>query len=199
LVVIEINPGYREVVAHAAVVSSLLANDKVDLVVGDGRQWLKAHPSERFDAIVMNTTFSWRNNASNVLSQEFLRLVAAHLAPGGVALVNPTGSSDVIATALSVFPFALDVGGTLFLGESPLAFDRERWRGLLARYRLDGRPVFDLSDPAQRKALDEIVAGLPVQDRDAIARRAGNRPITDDNMGVEWPRVLTGRSGPVPR
>ena len=189
LVVVEINPGYLELVRRHAVVESLLRNPKVEIVEGDGRQWLKAHPAAKFDAIVMNTTFSWRNNATNVLSREFLQLVAAHLSPGGVAMLNPTGSAEVAATALSVFPHALDIGGMLVLGDAPLAFDRPRWLARLGEYRIDGRPVVDRADPAKVARLAEIVAGAPVRDEAAVRQwAAGKTVITDDNMGVEWPR-----------
>ncbi len=189
LVVVEINPGYLELVRRHAVVESLLRNPRVEIVEGDGRQWLKAHPAAKFDAIVMNTTFSWRNNATNVLSREFLQLVASHLSAGGVAMLNPTGSAEVAATALSVFPHALDVGGMLVLGDEPLAFDRPRWLARQAEYRIDGRPVVDRADPGQVARLEEIVANVPVRDEAAVRQwAAGRTVITDDNLCVEWTR-----------
>lgn len=189
LVIVEINPGYLEVVKRYPLVASLLRNPKVEIVTDDGRRWLKANPSEQFDAILMNTTFGWRNNATNLLSQEFLRLVASRLAPGGVALLNPTGAPEVAATALSVFPYAIDVGGSLFLGNAPLVFDRDRWIARLRAYRIDGRPLIDWADADKKAVLEGYVATLPVKDRAAIGQwAAGKRVITDDNMGIEWPR-----------
>jgi len=189
LIVVEINPGYLEVVRRHDLVASLLRNPKVEIVVADGRQWLKTHPSEKFDAIIMNTTFGWRNNASNVLSQEFLRLVATRLAPGGIALLNPTGAPQVAATALSVFPYALDFCNMLFLSDSPLVFDHERWLSQLKAYRIDGQPVIDWTDARKKVALEHFLASLPVKDRGSIQQWAADKKIiTDDNMGIEWPR-----------
>ena len=79
------------------------------------------------------------------------------------------------------------VQGFLAVSDSPLSFDRERWRRSLADYRIDGRPVFDLSNPEQRRALERVVNETPVEERESLLRRtAGRLIITDDNMGVEF-------------
>ena len=44
------------------------------IYVDDGRRWLLAHPSVRYDAIVANTTFNWRDHSTGLLSVEFLTL-----------------------------------------------------------------------------------------------------------------------------
>jgi spermidine synthase len=184
---IEINPGYFQLIRRRPEVASLMRNSKVTFHIDDGRRWLVRNPDAKFDFIVMNTIHSWRSGASNVLSVEFLKLVRLHLAPGGVAFYNPTGSEEVIQTGLSVFPHALTVQGFLAVSDSPLSFDRERWRHSLADYRIDGRPVFDLSNPEQRGLLERIVKETPVEDRASLRQRtAGRLVITDDNMGVEF-------------
>lgn len=184
---IEINPGYFQLIRRRPEVASLMNNPKVTFHIDDGRRWLVRNPGEKFDFIMMNTIYSWRSGASNLLSVEFLELVRSHLAPGGIAFYNPTGSEEVVRTGLSAFPHALAVKGFLAVSDSPLSFDRERWRRSLAEYRIDGRPVFDLSDPEQRRVLERIVKETPVEDRDALLQRtAGRLIITDDNMGVEF-------------
>ncbi len=51
-------------------------------------------------------------------------------------------------------------------------------------YRINGHPALDVSVPAQRQKLDELVT---MTDADTVRRRFhGLRIITDDNMGVEW-------------
>ena len=57
-------------------VASVLTNPKVALVTDDGRRWLR-HESRarRFDAIVANTTFHFRANATNLLSADFLSML----------------------------------------------------------------------------------------------------------------------------
>ena len=76
LTVVEINPAYLQLIPQYPAVASLLQNPKVHIVIDDGRRWLLEYPRRRFDLIVMNTTFHWRDHASNLLSRDFLRLCA---------------------------------------------------------------------------------------------------------------------------
>src|SRR5437868_713280 len=130
--------------------------------------------------------------------KHFLEFVRAHLRPQGVVYYNTTGSDDVIATGLKVFPYGLRVYNALALSDSPLVFDRERWKSVLLRYKIDGKPVIDSSRPEQMQKLDFIVdtpeappSGKweSIEGNDEMRRRLQNRHhiiITDDNMGVEW-------------
>lgn len=195
LTIVEINPGYLQLIRNHPEVRSLLTNPRVHIVIDDGRRWLIAHPERRFDSVVMNTTFHWRANNTNLLSVEFLRLVRQHLSPGGLLYYNTTWSSRVLATGISVYPSALRVSNFLAVSDSPLRMDRERWRAALSAWRIDDKPVIDLSDPSQRKALDQVlqladqldVPNGGLESRASLSRRlAGVRLITDDNMGTEW-------------
>jgi hypothetical protein len=178
-------------------VASLLSNPKVHIVIDDGRRWLVGHPGRRFDFIVMNTTFNWRANATNLLSKEFLELARAHLNPGGVLYYNTTWSQRVMATGVAVFPHALRLTNFLAVSDSPLRLDKERWRAMLSNYRIDGHPVFDLSRPEQRARLEQVleladeldVPGGELESRASLANRLrGVRLVTEDNMGTEWAR-----------
>jgi spermidine synthase len=196
LTVVEINAGYLKLIPEHPAVATLLSNPKVHIVIDDGRRWLSWHPQAKFDAIVMNATFHWRNHASNVLSVEFLRIARKHLNAGGVLFYNTTGSGDVTATALAVYPYALRFVNCIAVSDSPLVFDRARWRGVLLSYVIDGKHVVDGSDPKQLKKLEEIVsiredptghAFFSIEDNDQLRGRLRNRMIiTDDNMGLEW-------------
>jgi predicted membrane-bound spermidine synthase len=195
--IVEINPGYLQLIRSHAEVASLLSNPKVHIVIDDGRRWLVGHPGRRFDFIVMNTTFNWRANATNLLSKEFLELARAHLNPGGVLYYNTTWSQRVMATGVVVFPYALRVTNFLAVSDSPFRLDRERWRAMLSNYRIDGHPVFDLSRPEQRARLEQVlkladeldVPGGELESRASLANRLrGVRLVTEDNMGTEWAR-----------
>jgi spermidine synthase len=196
LTIIEINPGYLKLIPEQPAVASLLRNPKVRIVIDDGRRWLSWNRTAKYDAVVMNTTFHWRNHTSNLLSVEFLQIARAHLNPGGVLFYNTTGSEDVMATALSVYPYAMRFVNCIAASDSPLLFDRERWRAALLSYVIDGKHVIDAGDPNQMKALEEIV-GIPddptgrtmlsFETNDQLRSRLQNRLIiTDDNMGTEW-------------
>jgi spermidine synthase len=82
------------------------------------------------------------------------------------------------------------------VSDSPLVFDRVRWKKILLSYAIDGKHVIDSSDPKQMKKLDELI-GIPedptgrtlisVENNNQLRSRLTNRLIiTDDNMGLEW-------------
>jgi predicted membrane-bound spermidine synthase len=196
LVVVEINPGYLKLIPQYPAVASLLRNPRVRITIDDGRRWLVRNPVEKFDAIVMNTTFHWRSHVSNLLSVDFLRIARQHLNRGGVLFYNTTGSEDVMATGLAVYPHALRFLNCLAVSDSPIAFDRVRWRAVLLGYVIDGKHVIDPNDPKQMARLDEIVnisedptgqQSFSIENDDQLRKRLpGRLIITDDNMGLEW-------------
>ena len=198
--VVEINPGYLKLIEQHPLVSSLLHNPKVHIDIDDGRRWLLAHPDAKFDFILMNTSFNWRSNVTNLLSVEFLQLARRHLNSKGILYYNTTGSGRVQLTGAEVFPYALRVANFIAVSDAPIHFDRTGWRRILESYMIDRRPVFDLSDPSSRRCLDQWLS-MPVseqkgndgsvqatiEDRTSLIHRLqGQRVITDDNMGTEW-------------
>ncbi len=196
--IVEINPGYLQLIARHPEVAPILTNPKVDIVIDDGRRWLQRHPDRRFDAIVMNTSWHWRAHMTNLLSTEFLELVRAHLEPGGLAYYNTTSSPDVYKTAATVFPHALRVINFVAVSDAPLVLTRDGFASVLRAYRIEGAPALDLSREADRKAWDDAmeladsIRAVPPEDyglesRDSLlARTDGARVITDDNMASEW-------------
>ena len=201
LTVIEINPGYLGLIAGEPEVASLLTNPKVSIVTDDGRRWLRAHPERRFDAIVSNTTWYFRANVTNLLSAEFLDLVKRHLNDGGITFYNTTDSARVQRTGCLAFADGARFLNHMVVSQEPIRWDFARWRRTLESYRIDGRPVFDLSRSEDRKELDQLQSletsltvdsGMrPIEPcRDILARTTGLAPVTDDNMGSEWRHSL---------
>ncbi|MBX3207802.1 MAG: fused MFS/spermidine synthase [Labilithrix sp.] len=201
LTVVEINPGYLTLISKYDEVKSLLSNPKVEIAVDDGRRWLNRHADERFDAVVMNTTWNWRAHSTNLLSVEFLELVRSRLAPGGIFYFNTTSSDDAKKTASTVFPHALRVYNFMAVGDSPFAFDKERWRATLTTMTIDGAPILDAAE--DQSLLEDLVRYADsvndpprddgIEKRESVLARvdaAGARVITDDNMVTEWRQVL---------
>ena len=191
ITVVEINPGYLQFIPQRSEVASILHNPKVEFVIDDGRRWLVSHPGRQFDAIVMNTSQHWLAHSSNLLSVDFLQLIRQHLKPGGIHYYNTTSSPEAMMTGLTVFPYGMRVTNFMAVSDQPFEFDRERLRATLSSYKIDGRPVFDLSDPAQSAALDHLLALAKTKENlesaeSLRARFQGVRLITDDNMGLEW-------------
>ena len=197
LEIIEINPGYLRLIPKYSAVQSVLANPKVRIHIDDGRRWLLAHPNNRYDVIVQNTSFYWRDHASDLLSADYLNLIRGHLKASGVFYYNTTGSDDVVATGLSVFQSGLRVVNFLAVSDSPLRVDKERWSSVLSRYVIDGRRVFDSASPEARSTFDRYWAladsvsqpqvNFGMESSDSMRARIRNPMIiTDDNMGWEW-------------
>jgi spermidine synthase len=199
LTVIEINPGYLELIAQAPEVASVLSNPKVRIVTDDGRRWLHLNPQRHFDAIVSNTTWHFRANVTNLLSTEFLDLVRSHLNPGGIFFYNTTDSARVQRTGCLAFAAGARFTNHMVVAPSPIAWNFDRWRRTLEAYRIDGRVQFDPERAEDRAVLDHLMgmeaslaSSAPYTERpiepcpDILARTGGLRPVTDDNMGSEW-------------
>jgi len=122
--VVEIDRGYLELIRKYPNVSSILDNQKIDIVIDDGRRWLRRNPEEKFDIIVANTTYFWRSSASNLLSVEFLEQIKRHLADGGVYFYNSTKSDRVQKTGAVVFDYAARFEHFVFASQKPLKFDK---------------------------------------------------------------------------
>jgi spermidine synthase len=195
--IVEINPGHLQLVPQYPPVRSLLQNPKVHIYIDDARRWLTAHPERRYDAIVANGSYYWRDHSSHLLSVEFLQLVREHLNPGGVYFYNTTESDDAIATGLHVFPYGLRVINFLAVSDSPIVVDKDRWLNVLGQYKIDGARVFDPQNPQAMRMLnvysvfaDTVKAPprfLGMEYSDSLNARLGHRMIfTEDNMGWEW-------------
>lgn len=186
---IEINPGYLPLIARHPPSDGLLHDPRVHIEIDDGRHWLQRHPAERFDLIVSNTVYSWRANASALLSVEFMQLARAHLREGGVLYYNATEEPRAERTGATIFPYAWRLYNMMAVSDARMAPDLDRVAGLMRAERVYGAPTYDASNPANaglvRLVVDDIAADLESRDR-ILARTQGAALITDDNMGTEW-------------
>lgn len=161
---------------------------------------MRLHPDSKFDAIVANTTWYFRANSTNLLSAEYLALVKSHLNANGIYFYNTTESARVQRTACLAFPYGAKFTNHMIVSVAPLAWDFDNWRNTLASYKIDGKPVLDMSSQEGRARLDDLmflkkilagadVPGLdkPIESCKAILQRtADDKPVTDDNMGSEY-------------
>ncbi|MEO7112949.1 MAG: fused MFS/spermidine synthase [Polyangiaceae bacterium] len=195
LTIVEIDPGYLELIPQYPEVASLLKNPKVTIVIDDGRRWLLRHPDRKFDVIVMNTTWHWRAHVTNLLSREFMQIAREHLLPGGLHYFNTTSSANVQRTACLVFPYAVRFENFMAVSDSPITFDRDIYKEVLRNAQVDGKPQLDLTRESDQKVMDGLLSVIDaspkqwasMESRDAIlARTQGAREVTDDNMACEW-------------
>ena len=187
LVIVEINPGYLEVLRRYEEVHTLLGNPKVKIVIDDGRRWLGRATDARYDVILSNASFHWRANSSHILSAQFLELAASRLAPGGIVYFNTTGSPAAARTACASFASGLRFANFMAVGNGQVAFNAENFQAVLRAYRIDGRRPFD------GPAAPWLAANLPrllspdllESCASVLARTETARIITDDNLASE--------------
>jgi spermidine synthase len=183
LTVVEINPGYLELIRKYPDIAPLLNNPKVRIEIDDGRRWLSRHPSEKFDFIVMNTSFSWRAHMTNLLSVEFLDLVRAHLEPWGIHYYNTTWSVDVMRTAIATFPYALRVMNFVTVADEPFTFDELLWKRMLEGAGLDEATLARLRTFGSSLSDPDLTKSDRLESRETMLSRLPAGPaITDDNM-----------------
>ena len=160
MTIVEINPGYLPTHSRAALYCRQSPHQPKGAYCDRRRPQMACRASRiaSFDFILMNTSFNWRANTSNLLSVKFLQLVRQHLKPGGVEFYNTTDSEEVQLTGATVFPYALRVANFLAVSDSPIVFDRAGLRSTLGSYRIDGQPVFDFSRSSDRAKLEQIAS-----------------------------------------
>jgi spermidine synthase len=191
LTIVEINPGYLDLIERQGEVASVLHNSKVKIITDDGRRWLGHHPDQRFDAIVSNTTWNFRANATNLLSTEFLELARRHLNSGGILFYNTTDSDRVQRTACLAFSHGARFMNHMIVSDAPIDWDFQHWRQTLESYVIDGERQFRPDSAEDRALLDAVtspdnVRTLIEECPQLLARTEGKMPVTDDNMGTEW-------------
>jgi spermidine synthase len=203
LTVVEINPGYLELIGEHPEAAWLLTDPRVEIVIDDGRRWLQRHPQRRFDLVVMNTTWHWRAHITNLLSREYMQLVKSRLVDGGVFFFNTTHSEDAMKTSLDVFAHGLRIYNCMAVSDGPLVYDKERWRALLTGFHIQGSPVLDVANEDDRARLDDLVdyadsiretppSREGLESEVSLRARLGDaRVITDDNMVPEWKDALS--------
>ena len=102
-------------------VTTLLTHPRFEHHEGDGRSFLR-RSGELFDVIEADAMRPTSAFAGNLYSIEYFQLLAAHLAPGGIA-VTWAPTERVRRTFLAVFPHVLAFGDVLLGSNTAIEFD----------------------------------------------------------------------------
>ncbi|HEV8630138.1 MAG TPA: fused MFS/spermidine synthase [Thermoanaerobaculia bacterium] len=203
--VVELEPAVVRVARDCAPVNqAVLANPRVRLHLGDGREFLLTH-DRPWDLIVSEPSNPYLAGIASLFTTEYYRAAAQRLRPGGVFVqwlqayrVDAAVVASVYASLVEVFPYVetwATNGADLLLVASatPLRHDLERQRRLVASepYRRA------LADGWGVAGIEGFYAGFVAAP--AFARRmaaSGEPQNVDDRPVIEFAlsRDLTGGS-----
>lgn len=176
----------------------LLRNERVEIVINDGRNHLLRADPGTYDLIISEPSNPYLSGVANLFTREFWALGRSRLAPGGVFAqwiqlygMGPDELRGLLATFAEIFPsvslyVAIEGADIVVLGSE---------RDLTPRLDLAERLM---ADPAVSQELASISARFPL---DLVALHAMNReqvlafagdaePVTDDNLRVEYAAPL---------
>jgi spermidine synthase len=141
---VESNPGYIELLGMYPDVSGILGDDRITFHIDDGRRWLNQRPDEKYDFILMNTVYHYRNHATNFLSLEFFKLIQSRLNENGVFYFNATRSPEVFLTVTKVFKNALLYYDCVVASDSEIGLSNSMTIDRLSRMKNSNGPVLDV-------------------------------------------------------
>lgn len=188
ITVIEINPAYIDLIKQHPIVSDLLRDNRIEFIFDDGRKWIQKNQDEKFDIVLMNTTWHWRAYASNLLSKDFLNFVSHSLNDTGVVYYNTTESLDAYYTAKSIFPYVYKHRFMVLASHEKQTLDFDSVQKNLCNLRdyLTKKNVFLGQECIH--ATNEIMKNPLLSYKEIDFSSLGRKPevITDDNMIVEF-------------
>ncbi len=175
-----------------AYTGDVLADPRVNLIIGDGRNHVRL-VDRKYDVIISEPTDPWVSGVGDLLTLEYFREAKARLKPGGLMTawlaLYRVGDLEVKSTLksfVSVFPYTTiwmsNEGNTVLLGSfSPLKFDEamiERMEQPRVKADLERVGIDEISD---------ILGGL-LMDGEEAGRYASEVDVqhTDDNMLLEY-------------
>jgi len=184
LTIVEINSNYLELIKKYPEINKILSDSKVSIIIDDGRRWLRKNIDKKFDLIVMNTTFHFREHITNLVSFEFLQMCKERLNKGGVMYWNTTYCPDIIYTAANVFTNITTYKGFVAASDYTFSIDEETKRLSFLEFKRDGISIF-LKNDETIKIMNRFLS-VPFPDiRDSILEQ-NLWLITDDNMASEY-------------
>jgi spermidine synthase len=184
--IVEINPGYLDIIDFYPENRTIKEDNRIKIYIDDGRRWLRTN-NNKYDFILMNTTFHWRSEVNNLLSVEFLEICKKHLNEGGVLYYNATGSKDVEYTAAKVFKYVTTYSSFVAGSDEPFTSDTTLKKMSLRKFIKDGEPVFKPDNKEMEEILDKLALSNIASKSDAIENDSeGLYILTDDNLASEY-------------
>ncbi|QIM63244.1 hypothetical protein A1D29_08110 [Pasteurellaceae bacterium Orientalotternb1] len=188
--VIELNPAYVKLSDSYSEMANVLRDKRIHLITDDGRRWLNRNPDEKFDFILMNTTYHWRSYLTNLLSKEFLELTKSRLRDNGFIYFNTTGSMDAFYTAKVVYPYVYQYKNMALASLKQIEeVDRKNIASTFEKMRWEHNQSLLFDTPEKLNKGIERMLEYPILSYKEIDFSSIKRPpeiITDRNMITEY-------------
>jgi spermidine synthase len=172
----------------SAVCAAILDDERVWLVVDDGRRFL-ARTDKRFDLILMDPSRTTSAYSNNLHSRQFFALAGQHLTPGGILMVGGLDDYRTIArTLLEEYEYVRAYPNFCLASSAPLHQNRLRFDRLLHSLSADLQAAIRELDweALEGPPLRRQTAGYPVNE--------DRRPVSEYYLGLRFRRWLA--SGP---
>lgn len=182
--IVEINSKYIELIKEYPENATIFKDKRVEIIIDDGRRWLKKNPLEKFDMIVMNTTYHFREHITNLLSLEFLQMCKKNLNKGGVMYWNTTQSNDIVFTAAHVFQYVTKYRSFVAASDKPFNLSIEEKRNSFLHFFRGNQQIFT-ENTDRINLLNKFSSTSLLNIRDSILQE-NLWLITDDNMATEY-------------
>jgi len=185
--VVEINSGYLELIRQYPDVADILHNPKIHICIDDGRRWLRRNPNQKYDVIIMNTTYHWRNYATNLLAVEFMRTLRTHMNTGAILAFNSTGSMDSFKTAATVFSNTYLLENFIIAGDYDFRSHLGDGYDRMFEMKWNSSPIFSRDDKMDVMALHKMLnASLKTFPEIQATSSRLYEVITEQNMLTEY-------------
>lgn len=115
LLVVELNGALHDVLTLTAYGKAIDESGKLRFVRDDGRRWLIANPTEKFDVIMMWPLHAAHAYSGAIYSHEFLALIRSRLNPGGLLYTKTTDAYSTARTIADVFPHVVRLDEGVYL------------------------------------------------------------------------------------
>ncbi len=186
IVIVELMAGLDEFLYDLApTVKEILTDPRVTYIIDDGRRYLYANPSEKFDLISIDPLHNYSGGHNNLYSIEAQRLYLAHLNPGGIFCQWYDERHYIPKVTANVFPEMDSFRNFSLASDSPIRYDAAYMRLIIDNYL---KAAGDHLHPSAAEHLDAGKILLRYsRDRQQIQTEESNTPfLTDFTPWLEY-------------
>ena len=145
LTLVELSPSLMTNLKKMTLFRGILADDRVELIIDDGRQYL-LRTDRAYDLVLIDALRTTTSHSNNLYAKEFFDLVGRHLTDGGVLMVWMDEDRVMPATVASSFEHLRRYSHFCLASNRPMRTHTQRRQQLLADYSADQQKRIERQD-----------------------------------------------------